>query len=300
MIYGSVCSGIEAASLAWDALHWMPSWFSEIESFPCDILHHYYPTIPNLGDMTKIYENEIFKKSHIELLVGGTPCQSFSLSGHRKGLDDPRGDLALEFLRLAKIKKPRWIVWENVVGVLSSNKGRDFGAFLNSLEECGYGYAYRVLNAKYFGVPQNRRRLFVVGYLGDWRPAAEVLLDKKGSGGHTAPTTTADSSIQNVNSIAKKNATTVDARIASALVSTYYKNYYASECLNNLIVDDRGIRRLIPLEFERLMGFPDNYTNIPSATDTKRYKALGNSMAVPVMRWIGERIDNYEKSGQYK
>jgi DNA (cytosine-5)-methyltransferase 1 len=177
MIYGSVCSGIEAASVAWSPLGWQAAWLSEIEKFPNLILAHHYPDIPNLGDMTKIYANQTFKESRIDLLVGGTPCQSFSVAGLRKGLDDPRGNLCLEFLRLVDLKRPRWFVWENVPGVLSSGKGRDFGSFLGAIQKLGYGFAYRVLDAQYFGVPQRRRRVFVVGYLGDWRPASAVLFE---------------------------------------------------------------------------------------------------------------------------
>jgi len=123
----------------------------------------------------------------IDLLVGGTPCQSFSVAGLRGGLDDDRGNLALEFCRLAQREQPRWIVWENVPGVLSSNGGRDFGSILGALEDLGYGLAYRVLDAQYFGVAQRRRRVFVVGYLGDWRPAAAVLFERHSMSGHPAP-----------------------------------------------------------------------------------------------------------------
>ncbi len=129
--------------------------------------------------MTKLTENETFRASSIDLLVGGTPCQSFSVAGLRGGLADPRGNLMLTFLALADAKKPRWIVWENVPGVLSSNGGKDFGTFLGALGELGYGFAYRVLDAQHFGVAQRRRRVFVVGYLGDWRVAAAVLFERE-------------------------------------------------------------------------------------------------------------------------
>lgn len=178
MRFGSVCSGIEAASVAWEPFGWEAQWFSEIEQFPSAVLAHRFPSVPNLGDMTKIHETQIFQDATINLLVGGTPCQSFSVAGLRKGLTDPRGNLMLTFLSLAQRKKPRWIVWENVPGVLSSNGGRDFGTFLSALAECGYGFAYRVLDAQYFGVAQRRRRVFVVGYLGDWRPAGAVLFEQ--------------------------------------------------------------------------------------------------------------------------
>lgn len=154
MIYGSVCSGIEAATAAWHPLGWKPAFFSEIEPFPRAVLSHHYPDTPLHGDFTTIGADEY---GPIDLLVGGTPCQSFSIAGLRGGLDDDRGNLALEFLRLADRKRPRWLVWENVPGVLSSNGGRDFGAILGGMVELGYGFAYRVLDAQHFGVPQRRR-----------------------------------------------------------------------------------------------------------------------------------------------
>jgi DNA (cytosine-5)-methyltransferase 1 len=184
MKYGSVCSGIEAATAAWHSLGWQPAFFSEIEPFPRAVLAHHYPTVPLHGDFTTIGADQY---GAIDLLVGGTPCQSFSVAGLRGGLDDDRGNLALEFLRLADRKRPRWVVWENVPGVLSSNGGRDFGSILGGLGELGYGFAYRVLDAQYFGVAQRRRRVFVVGYLGDWRSAAAVLFERHSMSGHPAP-----------------------------------------------------------------------------------------------------------------
>ena len=185
MNYLSVCSGIEAATVAWHPLGWNPVAFSEIESFPSQVLKHHYPTVPNMGDMTKFKEWQI--ESNVDVLVGGTPCQSFSVAGLRKGLDDPRGNLMLTYLAIAKQHRPRWLVWENVPGVLSSADGRDFGSFLGGLAICGYGFAYRVLDAQYFGVAQRRRRVFVVGYLGDWRPAAAVLFERHSLSGNSAP-----------------------------------------------------------------------------------------------------------------
>ena len=187
MKYGSVCSGIEAASVAWHDLGWQPQWFSEIEQFPSEVLKHRFPDVPNLGDMTQLTQNPTFNEKPIDLLVGGTPCQSFSVAGLRQGLADPRGNLMLTFLALADAKKPKWIVWENVPGVLSSNGGRDFGTFLGALGELGYGFAYRVLDAQHFGVAQRRRRVFVVGYLGDWRVAAAVLFEFESLQGNTKP-----------------------------------------------------------------------------------------------------------------
>ena len=182
--YGSVCSGIEAASCAWRPLGWESAFVSEIEPFPCAVLAHRFPDVPNLGDMTKF---EDWPDAAIDVLVGGTPCQSFSVAGLRKGLADPRGNLMLTFGAIARRYRPRWLVWENVPGVLSSGGGRDFGTFLGMLGELGYGFAYRVLDAQYFGLAQRRRRVFVVGCLGDWRAAAAVLFERHSLSGHPAP-----------------------------------------------------------------------------------------------------------------
>jgi len=184
MKFLSVCSGIEAASVAWNPIGWEAVGFSEIEPFPCAVLKHHYPSVPNFGDMTKFKE---WPDATINVLCGGTPCQSFSVAGLRKGLDDPRGNLMLTFLAIAKRYRPSWVVWENVPGVLSSNGGRDFGSFLGGMAECGYGFAYRVLDAQYFGVAQRRKRVFVVGYLGDWHRAAAVLFEQHSLQGHPAP-----------------------------------------------------------------------------------------------------------------
>jgi len=184
MRYLSVCSGIEAATVAWHSLGWTPAGFAEIEPFPRAVLAHHYPEVPLHGDFTQTADADC---ADVDLLVGGTPCQSFSVAGLRGGLADQRGNLALEYLRLAERTRARWLVWENVPGVLSSNRGRDFGAILGGMVELGYGFAYRVLDAQYFGVPQRRRRVFVVGYLGDWRPAAAVLFERESLRGNPAP-----------------------------------------------------------------------------------------------------------------
>ena len=184
MRYLSVCSGIEAASVAWHDLSWTPVAFSEIEKFPSAVPAHHYPNVPNWGDMTKFKE---WPDANINVLVGGTPCQSFSVAGLRKGLDDPRGNLMLTYLAIADKYRPEWLVWENVPGVLSSNGGRDFASLLRGMAELGYGFSYRILDAQYFGVAQRRRRVFVVGYLGDWHRAAAVLFERESLCGNPAP-----------------------------------------------------------------------------------------------------------------
>lgn len=200
MNYATVCSGVEAMSLAVAGMGWKPVFFSEIEPFPCQLLKHRFPSVPNLGDMTKIEGDKYY--GSVDVLAGGTPCQSFSVAGKRGGIEDGRGKLMLHFVKLAYETGARYVAWENVPGVLSSGKGDDFAALLSSL--CGndvsvpeegwansgvvtnaegcYGVAWRVLDAQYtrvpgfpLAVPQRRRRVWLVGYLGDWRRAAEVL-----------------------------------------------------------------------------------------------------------------------------
>jgi len=182
--YLSVCSGIEAATVAWGPLGWQAVAFAEIEPFASAVLAHHYPHIPNLGDFTKITGDEL---GAVDLIVGGTPCQAFSVAGRREGLDDERGNLTLEYISLAGRLRPSWLVWENVPGVLSQDGGETFGTILRELAELGYGLAYRVLDAQYFGVPQRRRRVFVVGYFGDWRPAAAVLFEPDCLRGNSSP-----------------------------------------------------------------------------------------------------------------
>jgi DNA (cytosine-5)-methyltransferase 1 len=176
LIFGSVCSGISSESVAWKPLlGWSPAWFSEIAAFPSAVLAHHYPRIPNLGDANKIHEKAEFKAREIDVLVGGTPCQSFSQAGGREGFGDPRGRLALRLLEIAEMRRPRWVVWENVPDVLSSNGGKDFGALLWKMGKLGYGYSWQILDARDFGLAQSRRRVFLVGYLGDWKRAAAVI-----------------------------------------------------------------------------------------------------------------------------
>jgi DNA (cytosine-5)-methyltransferase 1 len=383
--------------------------------------------------------------TNVDLLVGGTPCQSFSVAGLRKGLEDPRGNLALTYCGILDRLKPQWCVWENVPGVLSSSGGRDFGSFLGALGELGYGFAYRVLDAQYFGVAQRRRRVFVVGYLGDWRPASEVLFESDCLRGNPPPsrekreglasytpssiagyregvgtlranggdigggsenliasrmvafgeyvnddtasamkardykdatdlvsvyeTHPADSRVRDMGEVCQTvtsrwgtgggnvplvqrafrksrraqsvedheswvedgKANTInlfdqgDIRTTHAIVTppTAYSiredaianNFSAtplevtpalqalrpsvqSHHAQTFLAQSVGVRRLTPIECERLQGFGDNYTNVPwrkaeESPDSQRYKALGNSMAVPVMAWIGKRINEW-------
>ena len=468
MRYLSVCSGIEAATVAWHPLGWKAAAYSEIEKFPSQVLAHHYPDVPNVGDMTKF--KEWTNVSNVDVLVGGTPCQSFSVAELRKGLDDPRGNLMLTYLAIATKFRPKWLVWENVPGVLSSNGGLDFASLLRGMGECGYGFAYRILDAQYFGVAQRRKRVFVVGCLGDWRAAAAVLFERHSLCGYPAPSrekkqdfapsiapcapdggetigtlmardykgfgnqdmkdgrglvldpiliggqdckhfsseisgtivtregSVSDTShmlmqpipidtmnhigrgdkhsmgdfvpgapcytltkrhshavaqpiaIQDIRPIEKMQggkgwnddgiAYTIDTWATQGVAqpiafsgqmsnpqtdvdmtqTLQAKNPMAvclggqhpnagigidqSPTLTNAmgaggghipITNAMAVRRLTPVECERLQGFPDNYTNIKDkCPDGPRYKALGNSMAVPVMAWIGKRIQEVE------
>ena len=327
MKYGSVCSGIEAASVAWEPLGFQAQFFSEIEPFPCAVLNHHWPHIPNHGDMTKFEE---WPNETIDILVGGTPCQSFSIAGLRKGLADPRGNLMLTYLAIAARYSPEWLVWENVPGVLSSNQGRDFAALLNGLAELGYGFAYRILDAKHFGVPQRRRRVFLVANYRSWQRAAAVLFERASLSGNIAPS---GSKKQNAagfveagfGDFKQRNQAGTLKRTGGAIggvSETLVVHGRQDPCVSDkaFCLDNQGagntnvvvtvgatlstggetpfaVRRLTVEECELLQGFPRGYTQIPwrgkpaeECPDAPRYKALGNSMAVPVMRWIGERI----------
>lgn len=464
MRYGSVCSGIEAASVAWESLGWQPAWFAEIEAFPSAVLAHHWPHVTNLGDMTKIAA--AVRAGDIEapdVLVGGTPCQAFSIAGLRNGLEDERGRLTLSYVELANAiddkrrergEKEAIIVWENVPGVLSS-KDNAFGCFLaglagesSELQPAGGKWthagcvsgpertiAWRVLDAQFFGVAQRRKRVFVVASARKGFDPAEVLFEFESVRRDTPPrrepqtAVTADTGngaeggshwdnpanphptlnqSNNIGGIGASNqeifaqrgagivsayrmtafgeysgdgtASTVKARdykdatdlavtysdISRTLLSksnssmaedldtyaihgtqdpdtnhelahTLGRNHGQENAIitepytiairgreegstvevrndgtaNALLTPNGGragmgvgavgwgmqVRRLTPVECERLQGFPDNHTLISwrgkdaaDCPDGQRYKAIGNSMAVPVMRWIGERI----------
>jgi len=184
MRYLSVCSGIEAASVAWEKLGWTPVGFAEIEPFPCEVLKQRYPHVKNYGDLTN-YEQWDITPGTVDVLVGGPPCQAFSVAGLREGMADPRGNLSLLYFGLVNRIKPKWIVYENVPGLLSARGGSDFSALLSALAECGYGFAYRTLDAQHFSLAQRRQRVFIVGCRsGDWRHSAAVLFDGPSSFGH--------------------------------------------------------------------------------------------------------------------
>lgn len=301
MRYLSLCSGIEAVSVAWHPLGWEPVAFSEIEPFPCAVLAERWPGVPNLGDMTQINGRKL--RGTIDLVVGGTPCQGFCIAGKRRGLDDERSGLAMHFVRIVSECRPRWLVWENVPGALQTNCGRDFGTFVGALDKCGYHLAWRIVDAQFFGTPQRRRRVFLVGHSGDWRRSAAVLFEREGVRRHTSqsrqkrPDIAGSLTVSAGTNGADDNAAQAGHLvIAKCLTSHGYRFDTETE---NFVPQVGGVRRLTPVEWERLMGFPDGYTAVTyrgkPAADSPRYRALGNSMCVPVMRWLGERIEAVDR-----
>lgn len=303
--YGSVCSGIEAATLAWHPLGMRATWFAEIEAFPSAVLAHHYPATPNLGDMTKLGALVLAGKIEApDVLIGGTPCQAFSVAGMREGLTDPRGALTIKYVELAdatdyvrtsRREPPCVLVWENVPGVLS-DKGNAFGCFLGALagEDCElqpsgkrwpdagcvYGpkrtIAWRILDAQYFGLAQRRRRVFVVASARDGFDPTEVLFEREGTRRDCPPGREAKSALHPT--LTAQGGGSLDDREA-------------------YVLEPEGVRRTSVIEWEGCQGFPDNYTMIPwcrkpanKCPDGPRYTAIGNSMAVPVIRWIGRRL----------
>ncbi|MBR1851129.1 MAG: DNA cytosine methyltransferase [Bacteroidales bacterium] len=338
--FGSVCSGIEAASFVLKPLGVMPIWVSEIAEYPSRFLAEKYPDSPNLGDMNNIPELINSRVADVpDLLCGGTPCQAFSLAGWKNGLDDKRGQLTLKYIdilneidsiRLEYGKERAIFFWENVEGVLT-DKSNAFGCFiagLAGLEEplivekwksAGVVYgkdrniAWRVLDAKYFGVPQQRRRIYVVGGGKDFYPERVLLeeggiisdpyktTDNRAQQLSLFPTGTADKGTTGtvVNKLCKVvNDIKIEAFrcYSDCLYAAYGTKWNGNAAANNgslYFAQNGRLRRLTPLECERLMGFPDNYTYLPHCTPTNRYQATGNSWAVPVISWIMKRLIAY-------
>lgn len=350
--YGSVCSGIEAATCAWHPLGWQPAWFSEIDRFPNAVLAHRHPDVPNLGDMASIPAR--IRAGEVEapdLLVGGTPCQSFSIAGLRRGLADPRGGLtrtfveildAIDAVRTAAGLGPALALWENVPGVLNDDDnafgnllaalvgedrpldppgGRwsDAGAVLGPARRA----AWRVLDARYFGLAQRRRRVFlVVGAVAGPVDPVEVLLvepdvrDPAAKGRRTRSNRQARPRGGTPRAGGGREADAADGRDGDGSTTPFAFDAYnfsdadvthtlrrgrgnGTDDAIPITLDGRGVRRLTPLEYERLQGFPEGHTLVPwrgrpaeDCPDDPRYRALGNSMAVPVVAWVGRRIDD--------
>lgn len=314
MRIGSICSGIEAASVAWSAFDTQFCWFSEIAPFQSKFLGETYPHICNLGDFTQI--PGLIANGEIQcpdLICGGTPCQAFSVTGHQRGLDDERGQLTLKFLEVVesndahKEGHPSLVFWENVEGVLK-DKTNAFGCFISALAGCDNvlpvdkwptaglvrgptrNVAWRVLDAKYFGVPQQRRRLYVIAGGHEFHPE-NVLFELHGN----APLGTFNK--VPLRFVKEGKQFEVFREYTDCLYSAYGTKWNGNAAAYNgslYVTEDGRLRRMTPLETERLMGFPDNYTDIPFAKRTSRYQGTGNSWAVPVVRWLGARLFDAE------
>ena len=382
-LYATVCSGVECCSLALNADAptrgaWHPVFFSEIAPFPSAVLAHRYPNVPNLGDMTKLTVTEstitngtvdIPLPGRLDLLAGGTPCQDFSLAGKRAGAaqgSGTRSSLCWDYLRLVKELNPRVILWENVLGCLSTNGGRDFSRFVAEVTRLGYGCAWRVLDSQYtrvdcwpMAIPQRRRRVWLVGVAdGDINGAGEILFEPKGVLGCTPPRREArertpskattglediypiitagtqrlsNQGVEGGELILEPDHATLhdtarciagdhDSRVADSanvvcaptLTAGYARSWNDGELNRDLLITQPAptlrARRLMPIECERLMGYPDNYTRVPyrgkpaeQCPDGPRYEACGNGWAVNCARWallgIHRYLSNFSTEG---
>lgn len=311
MKYFSVCSGMEAATVAWEPLGWECEGLCDFASFPQKVLKHLYPDVPFYSNMLNLLDDEKFKKNSFDVFVGGTPCQAFSSAGLRKGMDDSRSQLAIEYGRILDAKSPKYNIWENVDSVfdkkhkeglcdiISSFTGVDFkpdninrgGGVVQGTKR---SIAYRVFNSQHFGVPQRRKRVYIVGYRGtDWRVPAAILFDEgcfKKFG---------------QKNIIKGNERTKSVLGQIEIAGTITKSYsqtltdgFGKISTSNYWVDKKGIRRFTEKELLRLQGFPDDYLDFeidgkkPSYSNVKGI--VGNSMTVNVMRWIGQRIQTVD------
>lgn len=292
MRYLSLFSGIEAASVAWKPLGWEPVAFCEIEKFPCRLLEYRFPDVPNLGDINNITENDVIKLGHIDVVIFGSPCQDLSIGGKQAGLAGLRSGLFFKAVQIIdwaiKHCGCRFALWENVKGAFRTNRGDDFTAVVSHMAGCrnivtpenGWGtegvalgdkglLEWCVLDSQWFGLAQRRKRVFAVLDTGAWYTRGPILLEPQSVSGFDSPRRSSPLPV----CLTARGAGSLDDR------ETY-------------VVDYSGrVRHMTPLENERQMGFPDEWTNIPGAKDGPRYKAIGNSMAVNVIRWIGERIN---------
>jgi len=259
--------------------------FSEIDKYATQIYQSHFPEHKNYGDITKINEKEL---PDFDLLVGGFPCQSFSIAGKRGGFDDTRGTLFFEIARIVREKQPRLLLLENVKGLLSHDQGKTFLTIISTLDELGYDLQWQVLNSKNFGVPQNRERVFIVGHLrGTSRPQVFPFGENDGSDNEQDQLRTGRELLQGnfIKRFQAKETQTVGE--SSGQNSPDRRNISNSP-------DSRGgqahttykVRRLTPTECARLQGFPDDWHKIEGISDTQAYKCYGNAVTVNVIREV--------------
>ena len=340
MKFGSLFSGIGGFDLALERAGWECAWQCEIDKKASDILARHWPETPRYDDITKLDGRGL---APVDLICGGFPCQDLSVAGNRAGLAGERSGLWHEFRRIIAEVAPRWVLVENVPGLLSSNKGRDLNVILQGLEELGYGWAYRVLDAQYFGVAQRRRRVFIVGHLGEpWSAPGEVLFESESCNRDTPPQRVAGQDVTTYiikgSAIGRKPsagpqrgevlgggttyephaiyvppvgraplshggndkqdptmmtyvATWDERSVTSAVNRTRVEYGNPANTLHTgslSLIGTSGVRRLTPLEGERLQGFPDGWT--AEQSDPSRNRQLGNAVCVPVVEWIGRGI----------
>ena len=289
---------------------------SEIDSYASSVLAERFPDAPNLGDITEVNADEI---PEANIWSGGFPCQDLSVAGKRAGFAGKRSSLAFTFLNLVERARPRWLVLENVPGLFSSNHGADFGRLLYEMEKLGYGVAWRIFDARYFGVPQRRRRLFIVGSFGSDR-AAEILHECEGCNGHIAPS----------RPLAKDNTDKFTRRITGKPSDTNTQTYTNGDGEADGFPRRLDNKQRVDYKAEKVLTFPSRFGGnakvtedyaqsfahsagapavligantqpggnenlLPLGLDTHRYRCCGNGVVVPVAEWIGTRIVKTDK-----
>lgn len=282
MNYFSICDGIGASHVALLPLGFKCLGVSEIDKYCNRLLETKYGH-RNYGDFSKWRE---WEHLNLDLVIGGTPCTAFSFMGRREGTQDPAGMLTPSFVRFVCRHKPRWFVWENVPGAMSISGGKLFEWMLTQFQKFGYGLGYRIFDAQYFKCAQRRRRLFLVGNLGGKYRAAKVLFDSASMQVFTSQSRgTHQNNSRTIEVNPRSDRYQGNNKVAGTLIASPGGGV---EQIGSVVLDNGRPRWLTPLERERLMGFPDHYT--AGFSDTQRHRMIGNSMAVPIIRWLGERI----------
>lgn len=309
LTFGSLFTGVGGFDLGFERAGMKCVWQCEIDSHARKVLDCRWAEVRKFKDVRDVTGNDA---ESVDVIAGGFPCQDVSVAGRRAGLAGERSGLWFEFARVISELKPRWVVIENVPGLLSSNRGRDFETVLGTLVEFGYGVSWRIFDAQFFGVPQRRRRVFIVGSFGNGR-AAEILFERKrlcgditpsGGEGEKYPRSIANCITaregQRMNETVETLIPVMDfhygeVRLQENGTTPTLTSHYSSGGNNTAFV---GVRRLTPVECCRLQGFPDDWND--NVSDTQRYKQMGNAVCVNVAEWIGKRIVESEEQNRNK
>ena len=321
MRFLSLFSGVEAASLAWEPLGWQGASLCEFDSFPSAVLAHHWPSVPNMGDITAITERQIKSLGQIDVVVFGSPCQDMSIAGKREGFNGERSSLFRDAAKVigwcVKHCGTRFALWENVTGATTSNEGRDFSEVLHLLtgtehqtpeqgwQNAGVAYGkkglceWRVFDSKYFGGSQSRRRIFAVADLGDWSGRQPVLFESEGRSRKVVPISkgSQQSTGRTDRGVVCRFSRT-DRYECDGFVSCLSARDY-KDARDLVVTSDKRVRGLTPVEYERILGMPDNHTKVPykglsadECPDGPRMKALGNSIDVRILKFIGEQLEH--------